>query len=97
MASTPAFGFFLYYTLEKVVCPYLAYLFGMRIFHINNGRRGEGQSFWALQWTGEYLAGVERATRNETNLPFGWQLLCGASHAILAEEMLSIQREAPVS
>ena len=32
-ASTPAFEFFLYYyTLEKVVCTYLANLFGMRIF-----------------------------------------------------------------
>ena len=28
-ASIPAFGFFLYYTLDKVVCPYLANLFGM--------------------------------------------------------------------
>ena len=25
-ASTPVFGFFLYYTLDKVVCPYLANL-----------------------------------------------------------------------
>ena len=33
-ASTPAFGFFLYYTLDKVVCPYLANLFGKRIFHL---------------------------------------------------------------
>ena len=32
-ASTPAFGFFLYYTLDKVVCPYLANLSGMCIFH----------------------------------------------------------------
>ena len=32
-ASTPAFRFFLYYTLDKVVCPCLANLFGMRIFH----------------------------------------------------------------
>ena len=32
-AFTLAFGFFLYYTLDKVVCPYLANLFGMRIFH----------------------------------------------------------------
>ena len=32
-ASIPAFGFFLYYTLDKVVCPYLANLFGMRFFH----------------------------------------------------------------
>ena len=29
-ASTAAFGFFLYYTLDKVVCPYLANFFGMR-------------------------------------------------------------------
>ena len=29
-ASIPAFGFFLYYTLDKVVCPYLANFFGMR-------------------------------------------------------------------
>ena len=29
-ASTPVFGFFLYYTLDKVVCPYLANLFGLR-------------------------------------------------------------------
>ena len=28
-ASIPEFGFFLYYTLDKVVCPYLANLFGM--------------------------------------------------------------------
>ena len=27
--SIPEFGFFLYYTLDKVVCPYLANLFGM--------------------------------------------------------------------
>ena len=32
-ASTPAFGFFLFYTLDRVVCPYLANLFGMRILH----------------------------------------------------------------
>ena len=34
-ASTPAsaFGFFLYYTLDKVVCQCLANHFGMRIFH----------------------------------------------------------------
>ena len=29
-ASTPAFRFFLYCTLDKVVCPYLANLLGMR-------------------------------------------------------------------
>ena len=29
-ASIPAFAFSLYYTLDKVVCPYLANLFGMR-------------------------------------------------------------------
>ena len=29
-ASIPAFGFFQYYTLDKVVCPYRANLFGMR-------------------------------------------------------------------
>ena len=31
--STPAFGFFLNYTLDKVVCPYLANPFGICIFH----------------------------------------------------------------
>ena len=28
-ASTPAFGFFFYYTLDKAVCPFLATIFGM--------------------------------------------------------------------
>ena len=33
VTSTHTFGFFLYYTLDKVVCLYLANLFGMHIFH----------------------------------------------------------------
>ena len=43
-ASTPAFGFFLYCTLDKVVCPYLANFLGMCIFHANDARRDEGAS-----------------------------------------------------
>ena len=33
VTSTHTFGFFLYYTLDKVVCLYLANLFGLHIFH----------------------------------------------------------------
>jgi hypothetical protein len=32
-ASTPVFGFFFYYTLDMAVCPYLASIFGMPIWH----------------------------------------------------------------
>ena len=32
-ASTPVFGFFFYYTLDKAICPYLADIFGMPIWH----------------------------------------------------------------
>ena len=32
--STPAFGFFFYYTLDTVICPYLVSSFGgMKIWH----------------------------------------------------------------
>jgi len=35
-ASSLAFGFFLYYTLDKAVCPFLATIFGMPIWHPTN-------------------------------------------------------------
>ena len=35
-ASTPAFGFFFYYTLDKAVCPFLATIFEMTIWHPTN-------------------------------------------------------------
>jgi len=31
--SSPVFGFFFFYTLDKAVCPYLASIFGMSIWH----------------------------------------------------------------
>ena len=43
-ASIPEFGFFLYYTLDKVVCPYLANLFWNVHLPSTDGRRGEGAS-----------------------------------------------------
>lgn len=35
-ASSPVFAFFLYYTLDKAVCPFLATIFGMPIWHPTN-------------------------------------------------------------
>ena len=32
-ASTPVFGFFLYHTLDKAICPYLVSIFEMPIWH----------------------------------------------------------------
>ena len=32
-ASTPAFEFFFYYTLDMSICPHLASMFGMQIWH----------------------------------------------------------------
>jgi hypothetical protein len=32
-SSTPVFGFFFYYTLDMVICPYLVSIFGMSIWH----------------------------------------------------------------
>ena len=66
----------------------------------NNGRRGESASGrqWTLQWTCEYFAGGERATRNETNLPLAGSCnvnLFGTSQATFAEEILSVQQETP--
>ena len=43
-ASTPAIGLFLSYTLDKVVCPYLANLFWNVHLPSTDGRRGEGAS-----------------------------------------------------
>jgi len=34
--SSPVFGFFFFYTLDKAVCPYLASIFGMSIWHPTN-------------------------------------------------------------
>ena len=32
-SSSPVFGYFFYYTLDMVICPYLASIFGMPIWH----------------------------------------------------------------
>jgi hypothetical protein len=32
-SDTPVFGYFFYYTLDMAVCPYLASIFGMPIWH----------------------------------------------------------------
>ena len=32
-SNTPVFGYFFYYTLDMAVCPYLASIFGMPIWH----------------------------------------------------------------
>ena len=66
VTSTHTFGFFLYYTLDKVVCLYLANLFGMHIFHPTTEEEMKALP-WTLQWACAYFAGVERATRNKTN------------------------------
>jgi hypothetical protein len=35
-ATLPTFGFFFYHTLDKVVCPHFAPIFGMPIWHPTN-------------------------------------------------------------
>ena len=35
-SDTPVFGYFFYYTLDMAVCPYLASIFGMPIWHPRN-------------------------------------------------------------
>jgi len=40
-ASTLAFGFFFYYTLDMAICPYLVSIFGMKIWHPTTGRGGQ--------------------------------------------------------
>ena len=35
-STSPAFGFFFYYTLDKAVCPFLSTTFGMPIWHPSN-------------------------------------------------------------
>ena len=35
-SNTPVFGYFFYYTLDMAVCPYLASIFGMPIWHPKN-------------------------------------------------------------
>ena len=35
-SNTPVFGFFFFYTLDKAVCPYLAMIFGMKIWHLSD-------------------------------------------------------------
>jgi hypothetical protein len=35
-SDTPVFGYFFYYTLDMAVCPYLASIFGMPIWHPKN-------------------------------------------------------------
>jgi hypothetical protein len=46
-ATSPTFGFFFYHTLVKVVCPYLAAIFGMPIWHPTYG--GEVDALLAAQ------------------------------------------------
>ena len=35
-SSSPVFGYFFYYTLDMAICPYLASIFGMPIWHPTN-------------------------------------------------------------
>ena len=70
-ASIPEFGFFLYYTSTR----WSAHIWPIFLECSIQQRKKWFRRFCTLQWTCEYFAGFERATRlttrNETNLPLG--------------------------
>ena len=85
-ASTHAFGFFLYYMLDiSESTRWSAHIWpiSMECASFIQQQKKWLRSFWTLQWTCEYLAGVKRATRNETNLA-----LAGSCYAVRPTQRL---------
>ena len=56
--STPAFGFFFYYTLDMAICPYLVSIFGgMKIWHPTiESLRQRWTNFWQQESKYKYIA-----------------------------------------